>query len=116
LVNDGTRLFDASSFVADNYVEFVKGTAGIANGYVMEWSAGASGTTGELRILGTQGVLELGMSAAYGDNKQYRALVTSIPHVGELKYRSGEMLYIQNIKPIDRSQEQKEEIKIVIDF
>ena len=44
------------------------------------------------------------------------ATITNILHVGELKYRSGETIYIQNTKPIQRGFEQKEEIKIVIDF
>ena len=116
LAYDGTNLFGSSSFDEDSFVQFGIGATSTANGYVMDWSVGSDGTTGQVRLLGTQGTFELGMSASYGEDDAYRASITSILHVGELKYRSGEMLYIQNMKPIQRSYDQKEEIKIVIDF
>ena len=84
----------------------------------MDWSAGGSGTTGVLRVTGTQGKFFVGMIAPYTVDSAItaNASVQQIIHTGELKYRSGETLYIQNMKPIQRGFEQKEEIKIVIDF
>lgn len=113
---DGTNLFEARTFVNDDFVKLEYGTTAQANGYVMSWAVGGSGTTGELRLLGVQGNLVTGMSLPYGSSDEWSATVDSILHVGELKYRSGEILYIQNMKPIKRSYEQKEEIKIVIDI
>jgi hypothetical protein len=112
---DGTSLFDSSSFRQDDFVTFDDGAIGFANGYVMDWSVLGDGTTGQIRLLGTQGTFELGMNTPYGVNAG-NATISSILHTGELQYRSGEILYIQNVKPIQRAQDQKEEIKIVIDF
>lgn len=111
---DGTDYFDFDSFGEDAFVYFGYGRTGSANGYVMDWSSsGTTGTTGTLRISGAQGIFRAGMTAAYGMDT---ATVSQVIHMGELKYRSGEILYIQNMKPIKRDLEQKEEIKIVIDF
>jgi len=111
---DGTNYFDSDSFGEDAFVHFGYGSTGSGNGYVMDWSSsGATGTTGTLRISGAQGTFRAGMTAAYGSDT---ATVSQVLHTGELKYRSGEILYIQNMKPIQRDLEQKEEIKIVIDF
>lgn len=115
---DGNNQFDSQSFVEDIYTAFAYGNTGSANGYVMDWSAGASGTTGTLRVTGTQGKFYVGMTTPYFVDASITASaqVQQIIHTGELKYRSGETLYIQNTKPIQRNFEQKEEIKIVIDF
>jgi len=110
---DDTHPFDTYSFSKDNYQSFAYGSTGSANGYVMDWSVGASGTTGTLRLSGTQGRFYAGMTSSYTEGF---ATVSKVLHTGELKYRSGEILYIQNMKPIQRGFEQKEEIKIVIDF
>jgi hypothetical protein len=117
LSHDGTNLFDANSFFEDEYKEFLIGTTS-ANGYVMDWSPGESGTTGTLRLSGTQGKFVQGMSIGYRLDGAIGASATinEIIHTAELKYRSGEILYIQNMKPIQRGNEQKEEIKIVINF
>lgn len=115
---DGDNLFDTQSFLEDSYCVFSYGSTGSANGYVMDWSAGASGTTGTLRISGTQGKFYAGMTIPYtvDPSTTASAQVQEVIHTGELKYRSGQTLYIQNMKPIQRGSEQKEEIKIVIDF
>lgn len=110
---DGTTNFTTSAFPEDTFLPFYLGSTASANGYVMDWSFGGAGTTGSLRLSGTQGSFKAGMTAAYGSDI---ATVTSVLHEGELKYRSGEVLYIQNMKPIQRDLEQREEIKIVIDF
>jgi len=111
---DGSNEFDSASFFEDNYQVFGGvGATNSANGYVMDWSVGASGTTGILRVSGTQGNIVAGMTSNYSDGV---ASVTTVLHTGELKYRSGDILYIQNMKPIQRGFEQKEEIKIVIDY
>jgi hypothetical protein len=114
---DGNNLFKTTSFLEDAFEEFVLGATGSANGYVMDWTLGGTGSTGTLRVSGTQGTFRTGMTAAYGLTTDINtATVTQVVHTGELKYRSGEVLYIQNMKPIQRDLEQREEIKIVIDF
>lgn len=116
---NGTDTFDSSTFEQDSFVEFMPvsmESMDSASGYVLEWTPSDSGATGELRLLGAQGTFEEGMMTTYGTDGEFDASLTSVVHTGELKYRSGEILYIQNVKPIQRSPDQKEEIKIVIDF
>jgi hypothetical protein len=114
---DGNNLFKTTSFLEDAFEEFVLGSTGSANGYVMDWNLGGTGSTGTLRVSGTQGIFRMGMTASYGLTTDTNlATVTQVIHTGELKYRSGEVLYIQNMKPIQRNLEQREEIKIIIDF
>jgi hypothetical protein len=115
---ESPNFFDKDSFVEDNYYNFVLGTTASANGYVVAWEPGASGVQGKIRFSGTQGKFQVGMTAAYPTSPTTEAVATvvSVLHEAELKYRSGDILYIQNMKPIQRSGEQKEEIKIVIDF
>lgn len=113
---DGNREFKSDSFSEDAYKLFSYGLTGSASGYVMDWTPGT--TSGTLRLTGTQGKFYAGMQTTYdiGSGLTAVAQVVTVAHVGELKYRSGETLYIQNMKPIQRGFEQKEEIKIVIDF
>jgi hypothetical protein len=110
--------FDADSFLEDNYYNFSLGGTANANGYVVAWEPVTAKTSGKLRLSGTQGKFYTGMTAAYPASPTTDAIatITSVIHTAELKYRSGEILYIQNMKPIQRGNEQKEEIKIVIDF
>ena len=110
---DGDQFFENLSFPEDKYLVFAYGATSSANGYVMDWSVGGTGTTGTLRISGSQGEFLVGMTAGYGNST---ATVSDILHRAELRYRSGEVLYIQNMKPIRRDLEQSEEIKIVIDL
>ena len=119
LLYENPNIFSPSSFTEDDYQLFNFGVTSSASGYVMDWSVGASGTTGVLRLSGTQKDFNIGMQTPYRTEDigiTGTATITNILHVGELKYRSGETIYIQNTKPIQRGFEQKEEIKIVIDF
>jgi hypothetical protein len=114
---NGTNLMYDGSFQEDDFTTFNYGTTSFANGYVMDWKQ-ESGTTGTLRISGTQGKFYQGMTVNYKSSAglTHNGTVSSILHTGELVYRSGDILYIQNTKPIQRRFDQKEEIKIVIDF
>ena len=92
------------------------------NGYIVDWNPVTGGTSGVLRLAGVQGDIVKGQLIDYttlgasGTTVTISGSILSVNHLGELKYRSGEVLYIQNIKPIQRDLEQREEIKLVIDF
>jgi len=113
--------FVKDTFYKDAFVSFATGiTAG--NGYVVDWNPVTGGTNGYLRLAGAQGIFVTGQAVEYiafgssGNTTSVDAIVQSIDHRGELKYRTGEVLYIQNIKPIQRDLEQREEIKLVIEL
>lgn len=113
---DGTNLFFDTTFDGDQYITFNYGNTSSANGYVMDWQR-TSGATGNLIVAGTQGTFVPGMTFGYvsGRNEAV-STITAVVHEGDLVYRSGEILYIQNMNPVQRSPDQKEEIKIVIEF
>jgi hypothetical protein len=113
--------FVNGTFEKDTKVTFVRGMTS-SSGYVVDWTPATGGTNGYMRLTGVQGTVVAGMTAQYfasngpGLTSLVSALVQSIEHNNELKYRSGDVLYIQNIKPIMRDIEQREEIKLVIEF
>lgn len=110
---DGSAAFDNDSFTVD-------ATSGNANatGYVIDWTpASATGaSTGELRLLTTEGEFAVGQNLIYNNSGTTGATISSIVSYPELKYRSGTIVHIQNIRPVARSIEQKEEIKLIVQF
>lgn len=112
--------FTTDTFPVDSHVYFSTGsTAG--NGYVIDWTIPTGTTSGTLRLSGVQGTVLTGQNIDYwvmtsGTTGTVSATISDITHQGELKYRSGEVLYIQNVNPITRDIEQREEIKLVIEL
>lgn len=113
--------FDSGTFSRDLRVFMSQGVTS-AYGYVIDWSPATGGTSGELRLAGVQGSVMKNQSLSYtafgssGTTVTVNGNISVVNHLSELKYRSGEVLYIQNIKPILRDIEQREEIKLVIEL
>jgi hypothetical protein len=107
----GANNFTADDFVEDAYLQFATGLTQ-SNGYVVEWVP--TGTTGYMRLSGTNGRFTAGMSLASSSGTT--ATITSVLGQSEMRYGSGDILYIQNVRPIARNYDQREEFKIVIDF
>ena len=116
-VNGGTAggLFTTSTFTEDATVSFV--SADSAYGTIVEWTATAGATNGTLLLSGVNGTFVAGMTSSYTySDSTYVATITEVTQEPDLKYRSGEVSYIQNIRPVQRDDDQREEIKIVINF
>jgi len=110
--------FDNDSFVVNNLVYGITGATSKGSGYIVEWSISATGATqGTVRLYGNKGTFN-GTHVAFKDSNGLTstAIVKAISHEEELKYRSGELIYIQNVQPITRNIEQKEEIKVLFQF
>lgn len=113
--------FDTDTFALDSQVYFRSGLT-TGNGYIIDWAPATGGTSGVLRLSGVQGLVATGHNVDYvsftesGATASVDATVYSVSHRGEMKYASGEVLYIQNINPVVRDLEQREEIKLVIEL
>ena len=111
----------SDTFLVDSQVYFATGLTE-SSGYIIDWSPATGGTSGTLRLSGVQGSILVGQQVEYvtlgasGSTVGVNATVTSISHRSDMKYASGEVLYIQNINPITRNLEQREEIKLVIEL
>jgi hypothetical protein len=104
----------AQSFNYDDRVVFSYGlTSG--SGYIIDWVPATGGTNGSLYLTGVQGTVAVGQTVDSAGVSGI-ATISNIQHLSELKYRTGDVLYIQNVKPIMRNFEQREEIKLVIEF
>ena len=112
--------FTTTTFNKDTFVTFATGNTS-GNGYIIDWIH-ITGSTGELKLAGVQGIVATGQSFNYsgigasGTSIEVNGTVYTVNHRSDLRYMSGEVLYIQNIKPIIRNLEQREEIKLVVEF
>jgi hypothetical protein len=109
--------FNKGTFSTNTLVSGITGATTQGTGYVVDWTSVTGATQGTLRLYGVDGVFT-GTRIAFTDanGTSANAIVTGISHEKELKYRSGELIYIQNVQPITRSIEQKEEIKVLFQF
>lgn len=108
--------FSDSSFVLDSTVEGFDGATAVSTGYVVNWIP--SGATGELSVISVVGDFVAGETIKYtnAEGNTANALVDILVSEVDLVYRSGQVQYIQNMRPIVRSEEQEEEIKLVIEI
>lgn len=89
-------------------------------GIIVQWEPAVDGLTGVLSLVDVRGDFEIGELIDEFD-PDTETVVTNIGEVTaksdpELVNRSGELLYIQNVKPIQRDIEQAEEFKILVEF
>jgi hypothetical protein len=112
----GGDTFTTNSFTLDNTVYGYSGSSQVAAGRVINWNT--SGATGDLSLILTTGQIAAGNTITYTNTAGAVAssLVTAISQSPDLKYRSGQVQYIQNMRPIVRSDSQEEEIKLVIEI
>jgi hypothetical protein len=112
--------FTTTTFNKDTFISFAIGNTS-GNGYIVDWIH-VTGSTGELKLVGVQGKVAVGQSFDYagigasGTDVIVNGVVNSVNHLSDLRYMSGEVLYIQNIKPITRNLEQREEMKLIVEF
>jgi hypothetical protein len=109
--------FKSNSFTLDNNVYAYNGSTQVAVGKAINWNT--SGATGDLSVIITTGQIVAGNTIPYDSTTvgfAASALVTAISQTPDLKYRSGQVQYIQNIRPIVRSDSQEEEIKLVLEI
>lgn len=98
-------------------------------GVVLNWTPGTNGTTGTLHLVAMDGEFKTGeniydISLFLPETSDQNYSLTSPPQVStvssvnvpELVKGSGELVYIQNMRPVLRNFEQDEDIKVVLGF
>lgn len=110
--------FGPNSFTQDSVIKSYSGLTAEGSGLVLEWTAVNGATSGTLRMCGVQGNFSPLSTLSFVDNKSESSSceVVSMIHEEELKYRTGDLTYIQNTQPITRNLEQREEIKVLFQF
>jgi len=110
----GGNAFTTASFGLDNPVYVYSGFAQNGIGKAINWNT--SGATGDLSVLLSQGSVAVGNTITYTDTSGnvVSALISAISQTPDFKFRSGQVQYIQNIRPVVRSDSQEEEIKLII--
>lgn len=110
--------FGPASFEEDEIIKSMAGFTAEGSAITISWSPATGATNGSIRVCGTQGSFTVGSTITFTDSNgnSSAATISSIQHEAELKYRSGELTYIQNTQPIRRNIEQKEELKILFQF
>jgi hypothetical protein len=112
---DGTNTFESSAFVFDGKVQKYGGTA---SGYVLDWIVSSGGTSGNLFLTNVFQSFNTGDQIKYakGTTSSYLSTISQIVSLPDVKYRVGDIVHIQNIRPVERNFEQKEEIKLLVEF
>ena len=91
------------------------GGVGQPTGLCVSWTPSADGTTGELIINNVKGTMSIDDyigSDAYASTS-HRINTISEP---ELLFNSGEIIYLQNMRPITRGPEQREQYQLLFGF
>lgn len=114
---DSNSPFSTNSFSLDQEVFAITGGETKTSAKVIEWSP-LTDTSGALKVFDVRGyefLTNTGITFDFGGQKS-TANIVSVSHSGDLKYKSGELEYIQNTTAISRSYDQKEEIKVLFQF
>jgi hypothetical protein len=116
VVYDGIEPFTSESFVPDTIVGGYDSGDEICTGYVVDWTPATGATTGTLTLLEWTKGFTSGLNVLYTDSSLTGGSITAIISSPAIVQNSGEIVHIQNIRPIERDIEQSEEIKFVVQF
>jgi len=115
--SSGTTPFTDIDFLEDDSInQLITG----AKGTVVGWSVSSDGLTGTLILSGTTGTFLNSINSTYSLQKLVNGFyvtqdaVISIISLPEVDRYSGKIIYIENIRPVVRGDDQTEEIKIII--
>jgi hypothetical protein len=106
------------SFDSDSYSQQQLNQKVVGTGHIFRWGVSEDGTTAALDLVGVKkGLFRVGDYLPYAylsDRSQVLySQITSVQD-SDVKYDSGEIVHIQNFKPIKRTESSKEEISLVL--
>tara|TARA_Y100001937_G_scaffold21155_1_gene29793 strand:- start:4540 stop:6789 length:2250 start_codon:yes stop_codon:yes gene_type:complete len=105
--------FSSSDFSLDAGITQENADKKLSIGKVASWTPSTTGSSGTLVLSDVLGGFSLGgtLSGPNGNNYKVNTIDDS-----QLVQGSGEVLYIQNVRSIDRQKNQREEVRILIGF
>ena len=108
-----TGSLSSSNFALDDGVTQENSKRLLTSANVASWTPNAAGTTGTLVLTNVVGGFSAGgtLHGPQGTNFKVNSINES-----SLVQGSGEVLYIQNVRSIDRQKNQREEVRILIGF
>lgn len=108
-----TGSFTSSDFALDNGITQENLGKKLTIAKVASWTPATNGTSGTLVLSDVLGGFSAGGTISGPNGANYK--VSSI-NGSQLVQGSGEVLYIQNVRSIDRQSNQREEVRILIGF
>ena len=120
IITDSDSDMNISTFTNASNLEQLKSDSETATATVSKWNMVGDGSTGEMYVTNVFNTFESTADGFSGDFTTSGVVdatktITSI-QIPELNMGSGELLYIQNIRPISRTFDQQEEFKILLGF
>ncbi|MAB60541.1 MAG: hypothetical protein CMO46_08390 [Verrucomicrobiales bacterium] len=108
-----TGSFSSSDFALDNGITQENAGKKLTIAKVASWTPSTTGASGTLVLSDVLGGFSAGGTISGPNGTNYK--VSSI-NDSQLVQGSGEVLYIQNVRSIDRQSNQREEVRILIGF
>ncbi|MBC8442746.1 MAG: hypothetical protein H8D80_01010 [Proteobacteria bacterium] len=121
IITDSDSTMDNTTYNNTHNLKQVKSDNQTATSTVSKWKVVGDGSTGEMYVTNVFDTFEstndgfTGEFEVVGAGADTTRTITSI-QIPELNMGSGELLYIQNIRPISRTFDQQEEFKILLGF
>ena len=108
---------DSSTFPIDAPLTGGAGTSSPAEptGMCLNWVVNPGGTGGDLTVSNVTGTFNTGDFIGHSEVASSIIVIDSIVEP-EIKTHTGEILYAQNMKPIERDPEQREQYQIILKF
>ena len=106
-----------STFVVDGGVTGGSGTSASSEpfGLCLSWTLGTGGTSGTLVVAEAKGTFNTGDYIGNSSASSTTNVINTITSP-EIYPFSGEVIYAQNMKPIERDDEQREQYQIILKF
>jgi hypothetical protein len=116
-ISGGASTITANTFPIDVGVTGGSGTSGPSEptGLCLDWTVNDNGTGGTMIVGDVKGIFNTGdYIGSIGHSSTVIVIDSIVPP--EIKQNTGEIIYAQNMKPIERDPEQREQYQIILKF
>ena len=117
-VSQASANLTSTSYVADAGVtgaSAAAGCTGCPNATVLSWVVNPGGTGGELVLVNVQGTFLVGDNIGSSTSASTTTVINTITPP-DVYPNSGEVIYAQNMLPIEKNPEQREQYQVILKF